>query len=57
MRSAIRNILDEGVVVGHMQRAAIRVVVHPFVIKAVFDALLHDDTLTAPIATFVLNYI
>lgn len=40
-----------------MQKAAMRAVVHYVMIKAVTDALLKNDYLMTPTATFVSNYV
>lgn len=53
IRSKIGVILGEGFVTGHMQKTAIRAIVHPFKIKAVFEDLLKNDNLMMPIATLV----
>lgn len=42
---------------GHMQKAAIRAVVHLAMIEAVANALLKVDNLLAPISKFVSSYI
>lgn len=57
IRSVAGNILEKGVVAGHMQRAAMRAVVHPSMFKAVSNALFKKDKLMAPIATFVSNHV
>lgn len=53
----IGNILDGKVVIGHMLRATKRTVVHPSLTKALFSALLNNNGLTAPMETFVSNYV
>lgn len=55
IQSVIGNIPGKEVVAGRLQRTAMRAVVHPSVVKAVFDALLKSDVLMAPITTFELN--
>lgn len=54
--SVVGDVLDERVVAEHTQKSATRAVVHPSIIKAVFDTLLKKDDM-APIATFVANYV
>lgn len=54
-RSVVGDVLDEGVVAAHMQKATMRAVVHPPMIKAVSEALLKNGALMAPIVTFVSN--
>lgn len=55
--SVMWNVLDEGVVAGHIQSAASTVDMHPLMIEAASNALLKNDNLIAPIVNFVLNYI
>lgn len=51
------DVLDERVAAFHMQKVAVRADVHPFMIKAVSDALLKNDDLVAPTAMFLLIYV
>lgn len=53
----VGDVLDEGIVAGHMQKAEMRAIVHPSMIKAVCNALPKNDALMAPIATFVYDYV
>lgn len=57
IRSVAGNILDEGVVACHMQRARMRAVVCTSTIKAFSVALLKNDNLMAPVATFLSKYV
>lgn len=57
IHSVIANILDDEVVAGHMQRAATRAAVHASMSKAVFNVLLNNGNLNAPIATFVSSHV
>lgn len=56
MNSVTGNVLDEKVVAGHMQKPAMRMVVHILTLRAVLDVLLKNGNLKTPIATFVPNY-
>lgn len=51
------NILDEVVVVDHMQRALTKAAVNFSTMKAVSDDLLKNDDLLPLIAAFVPNYV
>lgn len=53
----VGKVFDEGVVIDHMQKAAMRAVVPLATIKAVADAFFKMENLMAPIATFVSNYV
>lgn len=55
--SVTGDVLDEEVVAGLIQNAAIRAVVHLSLIKAMSNAFLKNDDFLAPIATFVLSYV
>lgn len=56
VRSVIRNMLDERVVACYTQKTTMRAVVHLSMVRAIFDVLLENDTLMAPIAMFLSNY-
>lgn len=51
----VGDALDDGVVAGHKQKAAMRAVAHPSMVKAVTDASLKGDGFIVPITTFVSN--
>lgn len=51
--SVAGGVLDEEVVAGYMQKAAMRAVLHSLMIKAMPDTLLMNNGLMAPIAIFV----
>lgn len=53
----IGSVIKEGVVAGHMQKAAMQVVVLLLLITAVFDALLRNVDFMAAIATFLPSYV
>lgn len=55
--SVAGDVLDEGVVAGHMEKAAMRAVVNPSMIKAVSDALLNNEDIMAPVAKGVSSYV
>lgn len=57
IRWVIRAILNKGLVAGHLQRTRMIAVVHLLIIKAVYNALMKNDKISALIAAFVLNYI
>lgn len=53
IRPFIEDVLDEGVVAAQIQNVAMRAVVHLVMIQAATDALLKEDQMLGPIATFV----
>lgn len=53
----VGDVPDKRVVTGHMQKAVIRTVVYLGMTKAIASALLENDDLMTPIATFVSKYV
>lgn len=57
IRSVIGSVFGDVVDAGNIQKATMKIVMHPSLITAVFDALLKIDDLKVSIAMYVLKYI
>lgn len=57
IRLVIRIKLDEEVIAGHIQEAALRGSLHHSINRAVSDALMEIEDLIAPFATFESKYV